>query len=350
MITVKATDRSISAVLNHPITSGSVGLPVSFIFSDAWDGLARIAVFKGSGTAKDVALFTDECAVPAEVLAEYGDLLWIGVYGANGDGDIVMPTRWCKAGLIVEGTAPSESDPADPEPNWVAQVQAAAASALEKAEAVETAAAAGDFDGYSPAVTITEITGGHQVKITDADHTSGQTFNVMDGEDGEDGDDGVSPTLAVSNITGGHRITITDKNGTQTVDIMDGTDGEDGDDGVSPTISSATITGGHRITIVDANGTTTVDVMDGAKGDPGNTGAGISNIEKTGSSGLVDTYTITYTNGSTTTFTVTNGEDGQDGVGVPSGGLAGRALVKNSGTNYDASWQRTSLLIHVADA
>ena len=36
-------------------------------------------------------------------------------------------------------------------------------------------------DGYSPAVTITTITGGHAVTITDATHPSGQTFNVMDG-------------------------------------------------------------------------------------------------------------------------------------------------------------------------
>lgn len=35
--------------------------------------------------------------------------------------------------------------------------------------------------GVSPAVTITPITGGNQVKITDATHPSGQTFNVMNG-------------------------------------------------------------------------------------------------------------------------------------------------------------------------
>ena len=40
-------------------------------------------------------------------------------------------------------------------------------------------------------------------------------------------------------------------------------------------------------------------------------GVGISSIEKTGTSGLVDTYTITYTNGNSTTYTVTNGRDGQ---------------------------------------
>lgn len=39
---------------------------------------------------------------------------------------------------------------------------------------------AGD-DGVSPAVTITTITRGHRVTITDAEHPSGQSFDVMDG-------------------------------------------------------------------------------------------------------------------------------------------------------------------------
>ena len=41
-------------------------------------------------------------------------------------------------------------------------------------------------DGVSPEVTITSITGGHTITITDADHPSGQSFNVMDGTDGAD--------------------------------------------------------------------------------------------------------------------------------------------------------------------
>lgn len=40
---------------------------------------------------------------------------------------------------------------------------------------------------------------------------------------------------------------------------------------------------------------------------------GISSIEKTSSVGLIDYYTITYTDGTTSTFTVTNGKDGEDG-------------------------------------
>lgn len=39
----------------------------------------------------------------------------------------------------------------------------------------------------------------------------------------------------------------------------------------------------------------------------GKDGAGVRSVEKTGTSGTVDTYTITFTDGNTATFTVTNG-------------------------------------------
>lgn len=44
----------------------------------------------------------------------------------------------------------------------------------------------------------------------------------------------------------------------------------------------------------------------GATGQTGATGNGISSVTKTSTSSNVDTYTITYTNGTTTTFDVTN--------------------------------------------
>lgn len=49
----------------------------------------------------------------------------------------------------------------------------------------------------------------------------------------------------------------------------------------------------------------------GPTGQTGATGNGIVSITKTGTAGLVDTYTILFTDGTTTTFTVTNGQDGQ---------------------------------------
>ena len=88
------------------------------------------------------------------------------------------------------------------------------------------------------------------------------------GQTGAAGQDGVSPVVTITAITGGHRISITDKNGTSTCDVMDGTNGTDGDDGVSPTVTITEITGGHRVTITDADHPSgqSFDVMDGGSG------------------------------------------------------------------------------------
>ena len=59
----------------------------------------------------------------------------------------------------------------------------------------------------------------------------------------------------------------------------------------------------YTITFTDGQ-TTTFDVTNGAAG------RGIASITKTGTAGLVDTYTITYTDGTTSTYDVTNGQDG----------------------------------------
>lgn len=51
----------------------------------------------------------------------------------------------------------------------------------------------------------------------------------------------------------------------------------------------------------------------GIQGIQGETGNGIATIQKTSTSGLIDTYTITFTDGTMTTFSITNGKDGKDG-------------------------------------
>ena len=59
----------------------------------------------------------------------------------------------------------------------------------------------------------------------------------------------------------------------------------------------------------------------GPKGDKGDTGKGITSITKAASVGLVDTYQITYSDGTTGSFQVTNGAagaQGTQGVGITS--------------------------------
>lgn len=69
-------------------------------------------------------------------------------------------------------------------------------------------------------------------------------------------------------------------------------------------------------------------------------GRGISSISKTGSAGLVDTYTITYTDGSSPdTFTVTNGAAGADGAAGAKGEKGDKGETGAQGPKGDAGPQ-----------
>lgn len=130
---------------------------------------------------------------------------------------------------------------------------------------------------------------------------------------------------SITAITGGHRITFEweDNAGnveTDTMDVMDGADGAAGvgistitykeTDAQGNYIYTITLTSGSTYDITCPKGPQGATGATGADGQDGADGVGIASITKTGTSGLVDTYTITYTNGTTSTFTVTNGQDG----------------------------------------
>jgi len=66
------------------------------------------------------------------------------------------------------------------------------------------------------------------------------------------------------------------------------------------------------------------DGADGQDGTDGTDGRGIASVIKTGTEGNVDTYTITFTDDSTSTFTVTNGN-------LPTGGTEGQVLTLGAG-------------------
>lgn len=100
--------------------------------------------------------------------------------------------------------------------------------------------------------------------------------------------------------------------------------GEDGADGREIVLRADTESGYLQWQYVGDEGWTNLIPIDdlqgvqGEKGDQGEAGRGIVSIEKTSTDGLVDTYTIIYTDGTSDTFTVTNGEKGEQGAqGIP---------------------------------
>ena len=130
-------------------------------------------------------------------------------------------------------------------------------------------------------VSATHSWNGTTLTITSASGTSSADLKGAKGDKGEDGvigKDGTSPTVSVSAITGGNRITITDVNGTKNVDVMNGTNGSNGSkgaDGVSVQSVQQTTTsnadgGNNVVTVTLSNGqTATFNVKNGSKGSTG---------------------------------------------------------------------------------
>ena len=170
-------------------------------------------------------------------------------------------------------------------------------------------------DGESPTITISDD--GYWV-------INGVKSNVkatgQKGEDGQKGQDGVSIQNIEKTSTSGSvdTYTITYSDGsTSTFKVTNGVDGnqgiqgEKGDDGRTPTI---TISEDGYWVIDGVKSTVLAKGEKGEEGQKGKDGVSIQNIEKTSTSGSVDTYTITYSDGSTSTFKVTNGVDGNQGI------------------------------------
>lgn len=59
------------------------------------------------------------------------------------------------------------------------------------------------------------------------------------GQTGIAGADGVSPSVTVTGITGGHNVTITDATGPHSFDVMDGAKGDKGDPGDDYVLTAA---------------------------------------------------------------------------------------------------------------
>ena len=152
MICFYANTRYAEARTDDNVTSGSVGIPVQFHFSEEWNGTQKIAIFKCGEASVDVALTGlagDQTVVPADCLEDPGEWLTIGVYGATPDGTVVIPTVWVDVAVTKTGAVPSGVDPSEPTPSWVAQVQEMASDALDNSQAaVQTA-----NDAYTAAIS-----------------------------------------------------------------------------------------------------------------------------------------------------------------------------------------------------
>lgn len=132
MFLVDVQKNQVNVIQKEPITSGSVNAYlVSFSFSEEWQDLTRVAVFKADTEPVNVLLDdSNECFIPWEVMISKDQPILFGVYGTLGS-RVVLPTVWANAGTTIEGVI-TGLEGQEPQPNLLSQL-------VEKIKSLEEA-------------------------------------------------------------------------------------------------------------------------------------------------------------------------------------------------------------------
>lgn len=220
----------------------------------------------------------------------------------------------------------------------ISQLPAVTAMGVTDLFVLEQAGAAKKLTGQLLKTSLLAWLDGHGgIKSITFNDDDTMTVTAADGttwtSDSLRGPDGVSPTVSVLQAPAtpttptAYLITITDKDGDHVFTLYDGAKGAKGDIGVhgsdvSVTVSDAAATadhpnGGKTLTITEtvysSSGGTPTQRSTNATIWDGEDGSSIQSINRTsgtGAPGTTDTYTVTLTDGGTTTFMVYNGRDG----------------------------------------
>ena len=197
-------------------------------------GIEKLNILRGAGWeyAAISVVYTNPDGVTVEKLLGVDDVADVPpepTSGKDGEGKITFVGRLpgerrisavVTYDLYEHGPADIDND-AEPTPELVEQIMAAANKALDVANSVRQDADEGKFNGKDGAPGKDGGTG-----APGRDGTDGAPGR--DGSDGAPGKDGVSPTVKVEDIEGGHRVTVTDASGAHVVDVLDGKPGKDG--------------------------------------------------------------------------------------------------------------------------
>lgn len=280
-------------------TNGSVGVDrLSFTFSDGWEGLLAKATFYPPYGSPVEVLTGHEITVPSEMYRNAGSgKMVISGYAIEGN-TLVKRKYTLPCVMEVQNTIVRRGANAIPGTESVYE-QLRKQMQSDIAEALEEAKNSGDFDGAAATVEVVNTTtlGSDAQAIVENVGTKSAAklaFGIPRGEKGDSGERGAAGVYVL-------------EDGETAADIPD-----DANIVLFPT--------GENITLAD--------------------GRGISTIERTsgdGSAGSLDTYTITYTDNTTSTFSVRNGIDGQifnvKGVVANTSALPA-ASAANSGNAY----------------
>ena len=209
-------------------TKGSYGNDyLRLALSSDWDGLAvKISFYPIRNPPVVVVCGDDDVLIPSEIYSFAG--CHMAVISGENTGRVMISLPFMLN--VAQTNTPANTPASVPTPSEISQIYEYMKTAVDTAKSVRD----------------------------DADN------GVFDGEKGDKGDAGVSPTVSITEITGGNRITITDVNGSHSADVLNGVKGDNG-------VSATHVWNGTVLTITSASGTSSADLK-GDKGDRGDAG------------------------------------------------------------------------------
>ena len=118
MLTFHFTGVDGSMTESETLTSGMVGKELRLLFDDSWAGLTKTAVFRAGDITRVVMDPGETVIIPPDVLERPFGKLFVGIYGTNAQGDLVIPTIMAEGPMIRYGADPIEDETAKELPVW----------------------------------------------------------------------------------------------------------------------------------------------------------------------------------------------------------------------------------------
>ena len=103
---------------SETLTSGMIGKEARLIFDDGWNDLTKTVVFRAGDITRVVMNPAETVVIPESVLARPFSRLYVGAYGTDEAGELVIPTVMVEGPMISYGADPMTDDTADELPVW----------------------------------------------------------------------------------------------------------------------------------------------------------------------------------------------------------------------------------------
>ena len=100
------------------LTSGMVGKEVQILFDESWTGLSRTLVFRSGDICRTADGTESVAVIPEDVLARPFRKLYVGLYGTDEAGTVVIPTIMAEGPMIRYGADPTEDPEGEDLPVW----------------------------------------------------------------------------------------------------------------------------------------------------------------------------------------------------------------------------------------